>query len=370
MTCRANAGTRAVTAAGRSWHAVLGACLDQLEPLPEAANLGIVYLGDAVAPMADVIVQALRARTGIRDWLGAGASAVLGGPDGASDDGLAVMVTSLPAAGFRILPAREPPPMRLGLLLAHAELGETGLGTLLADLGRHGAATVVGALMAAGRSPVQIADTVMGGAAACIGFGADLPVVAGIATAGSPLGPVHRVTSAVGSELRALDGRPALDVMTDELGDLFRRAGGRFAANLWLAEQPESTTAPEALRMRWISAVDRRRRSLRLEGGRPGAAVRLMRPDPAASQARVRTVARELRARLNGVGPTAGLYLASRHRGRSLFGPAADEIGWLREELGPLPMIGLVSDAEIFEGALHEAAGILVLIGGGEGMAR
>lgn len=363
MTCHVNPGARAVTAAGRSWHAVLGACLDQLDPMPPGANLGIVYLSEALAPMADDIVRALRERTGVREWLGACGGAVLGGPAGASDDGLAVLVTRMPEGSFRILPSQMALPAQVGLLLAHAELGDAGPHMIMADLARHGARTVVGGLIAAGRSPVQIAETVMGGAAVCIGFRNDLPVVGGMAAAGSPTGPLHRVTSAVGSDVLALDGRPALEVMTDEMGDLFRHAGGRFAGNLWLAEPSGPAGAREALRMRWITGIDVGRGALRLEGGRPGAEVRLMRPDPAGSRARVRELGRSLNGRLSGSPAKAGVYLASRHRGRSLFGPAADEIAWLREELGPLPLIGLVTDAEIFDGVVHEAAGVLVLIG-------
>jgi hypothetical protein len=59
----------------------------------------------------------------------------------------------------------------------------------------------------------------------------------------------------------------------------------------------------------------------------------------------------------------AGLYLASRFRGRELFGPGVDELAVLRAELGGLPLIGLVTDAEIFDGALHQGAGLLVLLG-------
>lgn len=342
---------------------MLGACLDQLEPMPVGANLGIVYLSEALAPMADDIVRALRERTGVLEWLGACGGAVLGGPAGASDDGLAVLVTRMPEDSFRIVPSRMAMPTQIGLLLAHAELGEAPPPMILADLARHDARTVVGGLIAAARSPVQIAETVMGGSPVCIGFRDDLPVLGGMAAAGTPMGPLHRVTSALGSDVLALDGRPALEVMADEMGDLFRRAGGRFAGNLWLAEPSGSAPALEALRMRWIAGIDADRGALRLEGGRPGAEVRLMRPDPAGSRARVRELGRSLAGRLSGRPAKAGLYLASRHRGRRLFGPAANEIAWLREELGSVPLIGLVTDAEIFDGVVHEAAGVLVLFG-------
>jgi small ligand-binding sensory domain FIST len=365
MTCHASLRSRAVTAAGASWHGALGACLGQLEPLPPGVNLGIVYFGDPLAPMADDIVRALRERTGIRHWLGACGAGVLGGPPGAgSDSGLAVLVLELPEDGFRLLPsAAAPPPGRCGLLLAHAELEPADPAAQLAELEAHGATTLVGGLAAAGRSPVQIAGTVMGGAVACVGFDERLPVAGGIATAGAPLGPSHRVTSAVGGDILALDGRPAFQVMSDELGDLFRHAGDRFAPSLWLAERSAASGGAEALRMRRITATDRACGALRLEGARPGAEVRLMRLDPAGSLARLDGLAGATLARLHGRPAIAGIYLASRHRGRGLFGTAVDEIAVLRRELGQLPLIGLVTDAEIFDGAIHEGAGVLVLIG-------
>jgi small ligand-binding sensory domain FIST len=358
MSVATSARARAVTATGRSWHGVLGACLDQLDPLPDGANLGIVYLSEALAPVADDVVHGLRVRTGITSWLGACGTAVLGSARG---EGLAVLVMALPSTGFRV---RSGPALggRTGLLVAHAELEAGGPGALLAELAASGAASMAGGLVAAGRQLVQIADGVVAGSAACLEFAVEQPAVAGLATAGSPIGPTHRVTSAVDGEILTLDGRPALAVMTDELGDLFRRSGRRFASELWLSEQA-GDQARGNMRMRRIAEIDEARGALRVEGGRMGTELRLMRPDPAGSLARLRDLAGTLLARVGGRPPVAALYFASRHRGRGLFGPGVDEVAILRAELGPVPLVGLVTDAEIFDGAMHEASGVLVLIG-------
>ena len=363
MTVNMSARSRAVTAAGRSWHGVLGACLDQLEPMPAGANLGVVYISEALAPVADAIVRALSQRTGVTSWIGACGAGVLGGPVGSGDEGIAVLVASLPEGAFEIAAAPRLAPYRSSLVLAHAEIGPDGPGTVLAELMDMAAGTVAGGLTAAGRSPMQIARDVMGGGTACLAFAPGQPVFAGLATAGSPLGPAHRVTSALDGEILALDGRPALAVLTDELGDLFRRAGDRFAPSLWAAERSSCGAGGETLRMRRIVAIDQQRGSLRVDGGRPGTEIRLMRPDPAGSLARVRDLGRSQRARFGRIPPVAGIYLASRHRGHGLFGPQIDEIAVLREELGAMPLIGLVTDAEIFDGIVHESAGVLVLIG-------
>ena len=364
VTVAASSHARSAAAAGRNWHGVLGACLDQLDPMPAGATLGFVYLSEALCPMADTIVRALRERTGIASWIGAGGRGVLGGPAGADGEGMAVLVAALPTATFAVTGGSAPRDAGAEVILAHAELGPDGPKPVLAELSALSASATIGGLSAADRSPLQIAGNVMAGGTACLAFAPGTPVCAGLATAGSPLGPSHRVTSALDGEILALDGRPALAVLTEELGDLFRRAGDRFAASLWVADRSGAEDGPATLRMRQIVAVDRDRGSLRLEGGRPGAELRLMRPDPASSLARVRDLAMAQRDRLRDTVPIAAIYLASRHRGQSLFGPQVDEVAILRQELGQhLPLIGLVTDAEIFGGLAHEAAGVLMLLG-------
>lgn len=366
---RASDRARAVAATGLGWHRVVSACLGQLEPLPEGANLGIAYIGEQLAPLADQIVGALRARTGIERWLGACGDAVLAGRAGPSQDGLAVLVARLPPASFCVTPALRagaldrPSPAGVGggLVLVHAALDEADPGGLLAELAGNAPAEVVGGLVAAARSPVHIAGAASAGSAVCLALGRDVPAAVGLAAAGSPLGPPHQVTSALGPLLLALDGRPALAVMEDELGDLFRHAGERFAPSLWLAEDSNADGAPP--RLRRVTVADRGRGALRVEGGRAEGPVRLMRPDPAASLERVGAMGRAMRARLAGRVLSAGCYLVSRHRGPALFGRGVDELALLRAELGAIPLIGLVTDAEIFGGAIHEAAGVLLLLG-------
>jgi small ligand-binding sensory domain FIST len=366
MTCHASPGARSVTATGSSWPRVVSACLGQLEPLPERANLGVAYFGEQLAPMADAILRALRERTGLPHWLGACGGAVPGGPGGgARENGLSVLVARLPPGAFRVAAALATPLARRGFVLAHAALDEAGPGGLMAELAGNAPAEVVAGLVAAARSPVHLADAGgAAGSAVSLGLRDDVPAVAGMALGCSPLGPPHRITSGLGPLILGLDGRPALEVMTEELGDLYRRAGERFAPNLWLAEADGATRAGEgAPRVRRVTVADAGRGALRVEGGRLDGSVRLMRPDPAGSLDRLTALASGLRGRLAGARATAGLYLASRFRGRELFGPGVDELALLREALGGTPLIGLVTDAEVFAGAVHEGAGVLVLLG-------
>lgn len=361
MTCTASSTARAVTASGTAWPRVVGACLDQLEPLPVGACLGIAYFGEQLAPMADAILGALRERTGVRHWLGAGGLAVLNGTQGIATGGLSVLVAAVPESQFRIAPSLTSPVDEGGLVLVHAALDEADPLGLLAEIAGNAPAGVVGGLTAASRAPVHLAGALAAGSAVSLGLRRGLPAVAGLAAAGTPLGPAHRVTSMLGSTILALDGRPALEVMAEELGELYRHGGSRAARQLWLADGATSATASG--RLRRVTVADGASGSLRVDGGRVDGPVRLMRPDPAASLARIGGLARELRDRLDGHRPACGLYLASRFRSPGLFGPGVSELDVLRAELGHVPLIGLVTDAEIFADSLHEGAGILVLLG-------
>jgi small ligand-binding sensory domain FIST len=365
VTCHASAGSRSVAAAGSAWHKVVAACLGQLEPLPAGANLGVAYFGDQLAPMADEIVRALRERTGVADWLGVSSTAVLAGRAQPHENGLAVLVTSVPRSQFCIAPSFHPPLARCGTVLAHAALDEAAPEDLLAELARNAPAELVGGLVAASCSPVHIAGDMTASSAVCLALGREVPVAAGLARACTPIGLPHRVTSAQGPLILALDGRPALEVLTEELGDLFRVAGERFAPSLWLADEALASDVPQVRR---VTVADPVRGALRVAGPRLEGKVRLMRPDPAASLRQLSELARDLRARLGGREVTAGIYLASRHRGPRLFGPGVDELAVLRSELGGTPLVGLVTDAEIYRGALHETAGVLMLIGADGGL--
>ncbi|MDX1401553.1 MAG: FIST N-terminal domain-containing protein, partial [Kiloniellales bacterium] len=73
---------KAVYAAGEGsgdgWAQVAGACADALGDLPEDTNLGFLYATDVLADDLGSILELLRSRTGITDWVGTIGMGVLG----------------------------------------------------------------------------------------------------------------------------------------------------------------------------------------------------------------------------------------------------------------------------------------------------
>lgn len=106
-------------------------------------------------------------------------------------------------------------------------------------------------------------------------YGPDVEVRAGSEGGWSPLGPERLVTRAQGSVLLELDGRPALDLYREYLGD---RAQGLPGTALLLPLQVRTPDQPDRELVRTVLAVDDPARSLTFAGDVPeGSTAQLMR---------------------------------------------------------------------------------------------
>ena len=56
--------------------------------------------------------------------------------------------------------------------------------------------------------------------------------------------------------------------------------------------------------------------------------------------------------------------MSSKGRGSELFGGADAELKLLRHALGPVPLIGMVADAQLMDARVHQLAGVLTVFTG------
>jgi small ligand-binding sensory domain FIST len=85
--------------------------------------------------------------------------------------------------------------------------------------------------------------------------------------------------------------------------------------------------------------------------------------DPQLALRELESLAVRLLDELDGRPPLAALLYSSIRRGSRFFGPGVDEAAVLKDRLGPVPLIGMRSNAEIAEGSLTRYATALALIG-------
>jgi small ligand-binding sensory domain FIST len=368
---------RAAAADGPDWGEVAKSCLDRLGPVP-GANLGFLYLTDRLASHAAGIVTLLRGVTGIRDWVGTtglGISAV----DEETFDrpAMAILAAHLPAGSFRVFApvrgdagafAREAAAFAAkagpGLAIVHADPRVPDLAAVLGEMAE-AAGFLVGGLTASRGAMVQLGAPPGGDPAAeravtGVLLGRDAPVVVGLTQGCSPIGPVRTVTRAEGPVIAEIDGRPALEVFKEDIGELLARDLRRVAGYVFAALPVAGSDTGDYL-VRNLVAIDPGQGLIAIaEPVDPGRRILFTRRDHDAAAADMDRMLADLKRRLPSP-PKAALYVSCVARGPNLFGPGSEELRTIRRWLGDVPVVGFFANGEVSNDRLYAYTGVLTL---------
>jgi small ligand-binding sensory domain FIST len=367
-------GFRAAHAAGGPWSSLVTSCLAQLTPLPEGASLGFVYATDGLAGDLGSILTFLRERTHIVDWVGSvGLGICASGVETFDAPGLAIMVAALPAGSFRVFapiagdfdrfsaetaPWVERHPGALGII--HGDPRQTAAAETVAALTARGAAFLVGALSSARTAPLQIAGRVVEGGLSGVLLASEIGVATGLTQGCSPIGPVHQITEAADNVIMALDGRPALDVFREDIGELLSRDMRRVAGLIFAGLPVVGSDTGDYL-VRNLVALDIEHKWLAVAHEVAiGDRVLFCRRDAPSAIADLKRMLAGLKHRAAGP-PKAGLYYSCVGRGPNLFGDNSAELGLVREALGDFPLVGFFGNGEISNDRLYGYTAVLTL---------
>ncbi len=218
-------------AAAASWRQAAEACLAQCGSGVRTATLGFVYATDALADSFGEIVDFLRRRTGIAHWVGTvGLGICASGSEYLDEPALAIMCCSFDDSAFRVLPLLQSPRevaqarMEWGnhaasFAVLHADPSSSSLLSLLRELAaRTESGFVVGGLTSSRGRSVQYADGAVEGGLSGVLFSEEVVIATRLTQGCSPIGPRHRVSAARHNVLIELDGRPALEVLREDIG--------------------------------------------------------------------------------------------------------------------------------------------------------
>ena len=378
-------------------------------------RLGLVYIAQGLVPHAQPLLALLaRELPQVTDWVGSSGHAVLAMEHEYSESSsLAVMLLDLPAAHYRVYSGVAPlaqsgaeAGFEAHSALVHSSIDQPDLAELLLELSeRISSGNLFGALSS--EQGVQFAcraeDLPRLRAQASVGifhagfsgvaFDADVACISRLAQGCAPLGAGLEITEARGPVVLELEGEPALPRLLQMLDvEASPSAGGGWQAALSQLRKTQAAIAPlgrglergaltDEAQVLHIVGLDpvrqgvalsspveaehtvifcqRQSSAARHELMQMGAALKdALQPDFADAGSETMAEA-AVPQHIRGA-----IYVSSKGRGSELFGGADAELKLLRHALGPVPLIGLVAEAQLMDAHVHQLAGVLTVFTG------
>jgi len=365
---------RAAEGHGSDWRRACEACIAGLGELPASANLGFVYASDPLADALDLIGARLAEATGIGAWVGTGGAAVCSSGREHADGAIVALAASLPEGSFDLFDGLRDDPGDLDRRLrawttrgitsfgvVHGDPRHGGAAATIARLSEASGAFLVGGLTSARGSPLQIAGRPTEGGVSGVLMNADVALITGLSQGCTPIGPVHEVTASQGPWVLTIDGRPAVAVLEEEIGEVLARTPQRIAGYIHAALPLAGSDHADYV-VRPLLAIDARRAIIAVgDDLRRGDPLRFVKRDGRAAQADLGRLLDDLAARARGRRIRGALYHTCIARGRHMFGPDSAELRMIEAALGPVPLAGFFTNGEVYRDRLYGYTGVLTL---------
>jgi small ligand-binding sensory domain FIST len=205
-----------------------------------------------------------------------------------------------------------------------------------------------------------VAGRVVEGGVSGVLLGGALDVAVGLSQGCSPIGPTHRVTRGEGHILAALDDRPALEVLCQDLGVADEADPRPWLSNIHAALPVAGSDMGDYL-VRNLIGIEPSQ-GLVVIGDEIGAGDRLLfvRRDAESASKDLQRMLDDLNARIKSP-PKAGLYFSCMARGPNLFSDEGHELKAIRETFGDIPIAGFFGNGEISHDRLYGYTGVLTL---------
>lgn len=360
-------------AAGSNWRTIVERCLEQAGTHAPGANLGFLYANDVFSGQLDEILDVLRERTGIQQWVGTvGIGVCAAGKEYFDEPAMAIMLGEFPEDSFEVLPTIRgleglPPgpfvanggPANFAII--HADPRNGHVPALVSAISKKvDSGFAVGGLTSSRRGYFQIANLITSGGVSGVLFSSDVVVSTRLTQGCSPAGPRHTITECQRNVIVTLDGRPAFDVLSEDVGPGLaqspQRLGGRIFAGF-----PVPGSDRDDYLVRNLIGVDPASKLVAIgEALHEGMPMMFCRRDPSSA---VEDMVRMLESIKEGLftRPRGALYYSCIGRGQSLFGPNSEELMLIRQSLGELPLVGFFCNGEISHNRLYGYTGVLTL---------
>ncbi|MBO45068.1 MAG: histidine kinase [Rhodospirillaceae bacterium] len=373
-----NSGTPFLSAhaSASDWQVAAGEIVRQFDSVTPAHRLGFLYVTDHFSAYLEEISIFLRDTLGVPHWAGtvgfgvcttaqeyfdAPAMVVMLAP--VSEDsfrifkGVSEDITSITETHKEWLSGPFPP-----LTVVHGDPRNHRVSELISEISNATEGFLVGGLTAATENFVQIADNATDGGLSGVMFSSgQVTVQAGLTQGCSPIGDTHQVTAADENMLIELDGRPALDVFKEDIGDVLahdlQRVGGYIFAAL-----PVTGTDTGDYLVRNLVGIDPESGVVAVgEYVSAGDRIMFCRRDHDSAVTDMQRMLVDIKKRTNNSLVRGGLYFSCCARGPNQFGDDSDELKMITKELGEFPLVGFFANGEISNNRLYGYTGVLTV---------
>lgn len=362
-------------AAGDDWRQALKACGDALAAKGAAGALGLIYVTEPWAEHVADMAATLQARLGVTHWVGcAGFGIFASGTEYHREAAMSVMVA----------PFAEDQVMIMGALLdarsaettatmpwcrmnapvfgiVHADPRNPQLDDMLTALMSDdvGGGYVVGGLTPATTKPMQVAGGAAAGGLSGVLLASSVPVAVTLSQGCTPIGPVHTITMGRQGVISELDGKPALEVLKTDVGEVLARDLSRLGGYIHAA-LPVAGSDTRDYTVRNLMGVDPKQGLVAIGADvSMGDRVMFVRRDPVSAQKDFTRALEDLKKRIGDRVILGGHYVSCVARGPQIFGQVGGEARMVHEILGDFPLTGFFANGEISGSRLYGYTGVL-----------
>lgn len=358
-------------ASAADWRGAAQSCLGLLGE--GTSSLGFLYVTDVLADHMSDILGWFSQHTGIIHWVGTtGIGICATGREYLDEPAIAVMAGDFEPDSFRIfsgiadendvdaavLACGGAPP---NFAIVHVDPHNRNAAALVDRLAeRMESGFLVGGLTSSRRQSLQIADGVTGDGLSGVAFSDAVTIATRLTQGCSPIGPRRVITACQRNVIVGLDGRPALDVFREDIGEALARDLNRVGGNIFAGLPIAGSDTADYL-VRNLVGIDPSNKLIAVgELLEPGSGIMFCRRDRATAR---EDMARMLESIKQGLfsRPRGGVYYSCLGRGAGLFGPDSQELKMIRDALGDFPLVGFFCNGEISHNRLYGYTGVLTL---------
>ncbi len=355
---------------------LVNTCLAQIGDIDSSANVGFIYVTDALSDELEHILHLLQHGTGIPHWCGSTGIALCSTRQEIYDQpALVIMLAAFPADKFLVFPTLTSKTSGLSNThqawlevhapqfgVVHGDPSNPAIPELIQDLAKTlGSGFFSGGLTSSQTQNLQIADNVTSGGLSGILLSPEVEVMVAHTQGCSPIGPVRSVTDCNANIIMQIDNMSALEAIKQDVGEVLSRDLAKLGGYIFAGLPIKGSDTGDYM-VRNILGFDTQEGRIAIgDHIERGDSIMFCRRDGNTAREDMLKMLEGLKKRCKGRIPRGGIYISCLGRGRHQFGNNAEEINMISEILGDFPLAGFFASGEIFHDRIYGYTGVLTL---------